>query len=290
MNVIARSVRSTAWIVADSWISAALGAISYLFLIRILGPEIFGTIAIAGLFFGAVGTFVGSALTESIQQREEVEAGHLNMTFWLNSSLCFVLAGLIAAAAVPIGAFFGSEALTKVIPALALAALISSFGALPRALLERKLQHDKLAALNALAGIPATVVALGMAWSGFGVWSLVGSILTGTCLGTLGVWLMVDWRPGLAMERRHFADLSDFNRNTVLTNALGYADDAIPRFTLAIVAGERAVGLFDLAIQISSTLSSAIMGPIGEVAMNTIARLQSREEHVRELLHRVFTL
>ncbi|MEM9667975.1 MAG: oligosaccharide flippase family protein [Pseudomonadota bacterium] len=290
MNVLSRSVRSAAWVLADSWFSAVLGLLGYLVLIRLLGPETFGAMAICGLFFGAVSTFVGGALTESIQQRSTLEAGHLNTTFWSNFILCSAFALLIALSSSFIGKLFGSEHVSQILPFLALAAWISSLGAVPTALLERELQHHKLAALNALAGIPAVSVAVGMALYGFGIWSLVASVLLGACLGCAGIWMMVDWRPGFAATRQHFHDLFRFNRDTIATNILGYLDDAIPRFALAFFAGERAVGFFDMAMQISSTLSGLILGPVAEVAMNTTARLQSAAQKVRELLDKVFTL
>ncbi|MEM6411934.1 MAG: oligosaccharide flippase family protein [Pseudomonadota bacterium] len=290
MNVLARSIRSVVWIVADSWISGVMGAVSYLLLMRMLGPEVFGTIAIAGMFFGMVSTFVGGALTESVQQRSELEEGHLNGTFWLNTFLCLVFSGIIAASAQPLGQLFDSPTLANVLPLLALAALISSFGALPRALLERDLQNHKIAALNVAVGLISSCVALALAISGFGIWSLVASILTGTSLGTLAVWAMVSWRPGLYFTRRHIRDLAQFNRDTILTNLLGFLDDAIPRGILAFVAGERAVGLFDLAMKMSSALSGVIISPIAEVAMNTVARMQSSKDDVHALLHRLFML
>lgn len=290
MNPVARAIKSAAWLLADSWIGAALSVVSFTLLARWIGPTDFGTMAIAGLVFSAVGIFVGGALTESLEQRPSIDPGHLDAMFWLNAGLCALFAALIAACAGPIGAMFGSERLADVLPVLALVAFISSFGAVPRALLERNLEQPRLVALSMLVGVPSMVTAILMAWLGFGIWSLVASGFIIAVFGTAGVYYLTGWRPGLGARRQHFADLARFNRDTIATNLLGYLDDALPRVLLAFAAGERAVGIFDLAMKLTGQLSGLIIGPLSDIAMNVVARMQADRHAVTELLERVFRL
>ena len=290
MNPVARAVKSAAWLLADNWTGVALSLVSFTLLARWIGPTDFGTMALAGLVFSAVGIFVGGALTESLEQRPSVEPGHLDAMFWLNAGLCAAAAGLIAACAGPIGRLFGSGTLADILPVLALAAFISSLGAVPRALLERDLDQPRLVALGMFISVPSTLAAVVMAWLGCGVWSLVASGCLVAVLGTAGVFRLTGWRPGLAARPRHFRELARFNRDTIAMNLLGYLDDALPRVLLAFAAGERAVGIFDLAMKLTGQISGLVIGPLNGIAMNVVARMQNDPRAVGDLLERVFRL
>ena len=290
MSPITRAIKSAFWLFAESWLSAVFSILSFAILARLLGPEVFGTMALAGVIFGATAIFVGSALTESLEQREEIDQSHIDTIFWLNSGLCLIFAILITLLAGVFGGLLNSTSLAVVLPALSLTAFISGLGAIPQALLERDLSHDKLVKLNMLSGSLATTTAIVLAWFGFGVWSLVFSALIGASIGTVGAWYLTQWRPTLLVSRAAFDDLFEFNRDTIATNVLGYVDSAFPRILLSIVGGERALGLLDIAFKFSGMVSELLMGPFNELAMNVVARLQSSRKAVADLLDRVFIM
>ena len=51
-SVIRRAVRNLAWMFAHTWVSAVFGLVSFTIMARILGPEPYGIMALAGLVFG----------------------------------------------------------------------------------------------------------------------------------------------------------------------------------------------------------------------------------------------
>ncbi|KCZ55742.1 hypothetical protein HY29_10260 [Hyphomonas beringensis] len=289
-SVIKRAVRSAIWMFADTWGSALFGLVSFTLMARFLGPDPYGVMALAALIFGVVGIFVGAPLTESIQQREEVSPDHLDTTFWLNSGLTVLFAIPIVVFAGPLSVLVSSEQVGEILPALSLVMVIGSISAVPGALLERNLHQHKVVMLGAGAGMIATLVALFLAWAGFGVWALVANMAISTMIMTVGSFWLSGWRPGFRISRQAFLDLFAFNTDTILTYLIGYVDNAIPRFLLSIIGGERAVGLLSIAHTISGMLTGMLMGPFNEIAMNVIARLQSDRRMLRDLLDRVFTL
>ncbi|GAB5457838.1 MAG: lipopolysaccharide biosynthesis protein [Henriciella sp.] len=288
--VLQKAKTSTIWLFADSWFSLAFGLVSTVILARILGPEVFGTIAIAGSLMGAAYMFVGPALTECLKQRETLEEAHAQTVFWTNTVCRLILTVVFILTAPIAGQVFRSDLVAQIIPALALAALIGSLADVPEALIERELDHKGLVILDAIVDFAASLTAIGLALAGFGVWSLVFSQLVISCAGTAGIYIIARWRPRFIWSRQHWGELYKFNRDTIAINVLGYLDDAIPRLAIGAVLGEKAVGLFSLAMKISSLLAGMLLGPFSELSMTVTARLQSNLQGLRALLDRVFTL
>ena len=288
--VIRRAMRNIVWMFAHSWGSAVFGLVSFAIMARILGPEPYGVMALASLVFGVVGIFVGPPLTESLQQREEISDAHLDTTFWLNSGLTILFSLVIALLADPIGSLIGAPAVADVLPALSVLMVLGSVEGVPGALLQRRLENEKVVFIETVSEVVSTGTGLVLAILGFGVWALVLSMAVGTIISAAGIIYAAKWRPGLAVSGEAFRELFGFNRDTVLTYLLGYIDDAIPRFLLSIVGGERAVGLLAMAGNVSGMLTELLMGPFNEIAMNVVARLQSSRKTVHDLLDRVFAM
>lgn len=283
-------MRNLVWMFAHSWGSAAFGLVSFAIMARLLGPEPYGVMALAALVFGLVGIFVGAPLTESLQQREEITDQQLDTTFWLNTGLTAVFAIAISLLAGPISRLIGAPAVAEVLPALSLIMMVGSIESVPGALLQRRLENEKVVWIETAAEIASTSLALVLALLGFGVWALVASMGLATLIMTAGTVYAAKWRPGRAISLDAFRELFAFNRDTVATYLLGYLDDALPRFLLSLVGGERAVGLLSMAGNVSGTLTGLLMGPFNEIAMNVVARLQSSRQMVHDLLDRVFCM
>ncbi len=288
--VIRRAMRNIVWMFAHSWGSAVFGLVSFAIMARILGPEPYGVMALASLVFGVVGIFVGPPLTESLQQREEISDTHLDTTFWLNSGLTILFSIVIALLADPIANLIGAPGVAEVLPALSLLMVVGSVEGVPGALLQRRLENEKVVFIETVSEVVSTGTGLVLAILGFGVWALVISMAVGTTISAAGIIYAAKWRPGFAVSGEAFRELFGFNRDTVLTYLLGYIDDAIPRFLLSIVGGERAVGLLAMAGNVSGMVTELLMGPFNEIAMNVVARLQSSRQVVHDLLDRVFAM
>lgn len=289
-DVFRRARTSLIWLFVDSWVGLVVGLISTLILARLLGPEVFGIMALAGAVTGVASIFVGSTLTESLKQKEALEPEHTHTIFWVNFILCGVFAGFFALTARWIGIYFSSQTLADIIPWIALTAFIGSLSNVPDALIERTLDLRRLIVFDTATDIAASIVAVSLAFLGFGVWSLVYSLLFAAIVGTIGTFILAKWRPRLVVSMPHWGDLHEFNLNTVALNFLGYLDDALPQLALGVFIGERAVGVYSLALRISGYISGAVMGPFGELSMTVSARLQTNVKDLRVLIGRVFEL
>ena len=199
---------------------------------RLLSPEVFGIMGLAVVVI-AVGTLLADSGTQAaLVHREDDD----DLDVAVNTALISVpLAGLGAAAlgiaAAPLLAWFYGESQVFAVAALLSGVLfVRSFGLVPDALLQRRLQFkwrravvDPLAAF--VGGATATILAL----AGAGVWSLVAMWYANTLTVVLGSWFLVRYRPRLRLASfAMWRQLAHYGRNILGAHtvqlAFGYLD------------------------------------------------------------------
>ena len=290
MPIVRRAVRSAIWLFADDWLNLVWGIVSIAVLARLLGPEVFGTLALAGISLGVGAVFLGETITEGLIQFEDLEEGHCNVAFWLNTCLGAGFAIAIMLFAAPLSRVFDTPVLAEILPAMAAIGWLGSLGDVPEALLERELEHKKLVIMENLIGIPCSILTIILALLGFGIWSIVVSAALTSILSVIALFWLSNWRPGLAHSAQTWRDVTRFGRDTLALKCLGYLDDAVPRIALGAFLGDRALGLYSIAMTLAGNVSGLLMGPLSVLAMSVVARLQTDLAAIRLMLDDVFKL
>ena len=290
MTVIRKATRSLIWLFAETWLTLVWGIIQMAIMARLLGPDVFGLLALAGACLGVGSIFLSDALTEGLQQFDELRDGHSNAAFWLNTCLSISFVILICLLAGPLAALFKTPIIAQVLPVMAVIGLIGMLSDVPEALLERDLEHQKLVILDNVIGVPTSLLTIGLALYGFGIWSIVLGGAVATLASTIALFWVTKWRPGLSFSRQDWRDVTQFARDTIALKCLAYADDALPRFTIMYFLGERALGLYSIALNLAGQFSGLLMGPLSEVAMAVVARLQNDLAQVKKTLSDVYAL
>jgi O-antigen/teichoic acid export membrane protein len=141
-------------------------------LARILAPEDFGLLAIITVFINLSAVFLDFGFGTALIQRSEVQESHYASVFYMNVAMGSVLAILLFFAAPFLAKFYGNPQLTNLTRLMSLSFIINSFGIVPRARLRREMNFKIISVTNILAAFVSGVIAIYMAWNGYGVWSL----------------------------------------------------------------------------------------------------------------------
>src|SRR6202008_1846928 len=135
----------------------------------------------------------------SIILRQENTPAELSSLHLLNFFAGVVVFVLQMAGAALIVLFFDEPRLASVLPLVAVLFVISSFGQQFHLLLQKELAFSKLAVVELLSAAAGTVVAVGGALNGFGVYALALGQLTLVLTTTVSLVFIGrrDWRPKL---------------------------------------------------------------------------------------------
>jgi len=200
----AKVVRGVGWSTVKTWGTKLVTFLVYPILARLLGPEVYGVVALAGVYLALLDIFSDVSFGAAVEQRRDLEPEHLDSIFWAFLALgVFLTLGTIVAA--PLTAkFFDEPELTPVVRWLSLGFMLRMICGVQTSLLRRGLRIKELAARDLASVGAGSAVGITLALNGFGVWSLVAQRLVSQSVVVLLLWHVSDWRPRRRFSARAF--------------------------------------------------------------------------------------
>jgi PST family polysaccharide transporter len=124
------------------------------------------------------------------------------------------------------------------------------------------------------------VVGVGMAFSGFGAWSLVGQQLVFSGVGAIVLWTASSWRPSFRFSKTHFVDLFSFGINIIGINLLNFLNRRSDDLLIGYFLGATALGYYTVAYRILLTLTDLLTSVTAQVAFPVFSRMQQDRERM----------
>ena len=220
-------------------------------LARLLTPKDFGLVAAAQVIVAFATIFTQLGVGPAIVQRTKLETRHLRVAFTVSCLLGLAFTVLIALLANPISRFFRMPDLLPMIQLMSGAFLLKSLSVVPESLLYRELKFRCLAGIEIFSlvfGFGA--VGIGLAWAGYGVWSLVIAYMAQYALTSL-ILLMVQPHPkSPSLEQSALGDLlilgGGFTLGKIFNNVAFQGDN----LAVGHVLGADALGIYGRAYQL----------------------------------------
>ncbi len=284
-----RIVRSTLAIVFSSGISRFVSFISYIILARILFPSDFGVMALAWLFVNIFTTLFQGFRTSIIQSNED-KSVLFTIIFILEPFLAGISIIIIYFTAVPIGTFFNSTLLTKVLPLLSLVLLITSFDAVPSLKLEKELLFEKRIIPSIIREILFPLVAIPLALLGYGVLSLVYGILVGSIASLICVWILAPWIPKLRLSKQIVKKVTNKGAQYALVGYLLFLLINVDKGIIGKFVGSEVLGFYSIAFLLANIPVEGIAEVMGKVSLPALSQSQGDENNLRTIYERFLQL
>jgi teichuronic acid exporter len=281
MSLLNRSISAITWSGADALFRQLLQTAISIALARLLSPEEFGTIALLYLFVGVASAFVDSGFSAALVRHQDVT--HLDETtvFWFNLALGVLLAAALWAAAPLISGLFELPVLVPLTAIMALNVLISALGSIHITLLTKRLDFRTQMKVGAVATAAAGLVAIAMAWRGYGVWALAAQTLVATSVSTALLWFYSSWRPSAAFSRASARRLFGFGGYLLAAGLLDTFYNRMYTLLIGKYFGVRELGYFSRAdgakqmpVSVLATILTRVSFPAFAAAAEDKAQLR----------------
>jgi len=284
MAILSRAYSGIAWSAAGGALQMVVRLTTFTLVASQLAPSAIGAFAVATMICGLAEIVTAAPFGDSLQQRLSIRPAHLHATF-LTILVLTVLAAAILILLAPLVAnsFSTPQAapLTRVLMAFV---PLSSLSVVSSAVLVRDMRFDTLARAGASGAVVSGLVAIAGIVLGAGIWSLVAADVISRIYRLAYVWRASRYVPGLQTDKSAFMDLLRFNMNSVLTNVIGFFDNAAPRALTGLLLGPAALGYLVIAQRFMDLLGSLVLSPVASVTMASVARLQSKPEELKALV------
>ena len=269
-----RAARGLVALMVRDGVIRVLALASHIVLARLLSPETLGAFAVllfaVGLF-DAIGELgLSGAL---VQRREPLTAADQRTAFTLQALIEAGSVALIWLAAPALAAAYRLPPDTvPLFRWLSLSLLVSTLALIPEARLERGLDYCRLSLAGALRAAVYHGVAMALALTGFGIWSLGLAFLASVVVGTGVLWAFAPWRPGWAWDRASVGWLLRFGGPFQAQRLVHLAKDNVAP-ALGMVYGAGGVGYLNFAGRLAM-LSAAPAALVNRISFATYARVQ----------------
>lgn len=280
MAVPGRTLSSMSWTAAGQVATTAINFGVSVALARLLAPHDFGVVALAvglQIVLGALTDFGLAALVI----RADLPPAQLNGLFRLRLAVGALQALALWLAAPALASALNEPQVAPVLRGLCAVVLIASVGALPEALLRKALRFRALVAVTVAMAVLSGVTGIGMAWAGFGVWSLVGQSLVGAVAATLLHGWLARWSPtgdaSYAALRTH----RSYVAHTYGLNVVGALVWQADRLILGRLLGAAALGLYMRGLGLAQQLQSLVASAAEQVGFPTLAAMQQHAAQTR---------
>ena len=194
-NLKQKTISGMLWSSVGKFGTMGLQFISNLVLARLLMPSDYGVIGMLHIFIAVSSIFVtagfGSAL---IQKKNPTHIDYTSVFYW-NLVAAVVFYAILFFCGPAIARFYEMPELCIVLRIQSLSLIIQAFSTVQSNQLQKQLRFKELSIRNIVATLIGTVVAIIMAYFGYGVWSLVASSLVSSTAGVFLLWRMSSWRP-----------------------------------------------------------------------------------------------
>jgi len=276
-----RTLSGALWSVTSQTGRQALLLASNIVLARLLTPRDFGLTATVLIFVNFAIILAEQGFGAALIQRKEVTEEHLSSIFWVNIALGLGFTALFLAGAPLIAALFHDDALIPLTRAIAWIFAINSLGMVHATMLTRRLAFNSLAKVEIIAAWLGGVVAIVLAFRGWGPMSIAVQAVVTAVAGVVVLWKVDAWRPRPIFSWRAVRDLAKFSWNSFLGNVTNYWVRNVDNVLVGYFLGQGPLGVYTRAYAVMLFPLSRVSRVLSRVMFPALSLIQDDLPRVR---------
>ena len=255
-------------------------------LARLLSPDDFGVVALAGMFTVLLGIFSSGGLGPALVQKKDADNLDYDTMFVTQLFFSILMYGIIFFTAPIYANIYGNDQLTIIIRVSALLMPLGALGGVQASVVSRKMQFRWFFYTSLVSLFTSAAVGLYMAYSGYGPWALIGQSMTSSVVGTLVLFCLMDWHPRFRFSYPRFKLLFREGLKFMGTSLMGTFFGQLRGYALGLKYSASDLAYYNRGEGIPSLLCNNIDGTIQGVLFPALAQIQDDKQAVRRALSR----
>jgi len=253
-------------------------------LARLLEPSDFGLIAMVMVIVGIASIFSDIGLGGALIQRRRVLPIHYSSVLIFNVGAGFILTLLTFFSADLIATFYNSSELSPIVKVMSTLFTISAFHAVQSVILRKELNYKLLTQVNLIASILSGVIGVVLAFLDFGVWSLVGQVLSRELIINIVIWSKTSWIPSLSFSFKALKQLWGYGFNMFLAGVIDTVYEKIDYMIIGRLFSPATLGFFYQAKQLNMFVIKYSSGSLMSVLFPVLSKIQKDKAHFQRVV------
>ncbi len=273
-KVLAQTFKGLGWMGLAKVISQACSWVVTLYVARLLSPNDYGLMGVAGLLIVFFNLFNDLGLGQALVRNDEQSAEVLASAFWFILALNCVFYLLAIVLAPFVAAFYRNPQLVPMTCVLGVNFIVGGLRSVPANLLVKHMRFDLRARIETIAALASSLLTFLLARLGFGVWTLVAASLMQQAVSSAATFYYSPWRP---QRRFHFAEIKpllNFGGKVSGTFMIGYFFNNADTMIIGRVLGERLTGIYNMAYQLAHLPVQKVNAALNPVFYSALAQLK----------------
>lgn len=233
--------------------------------------------------------FYDLGMGQALVQKKTVTETQYSTVFYINLVLGVLVYVVMWFSAPYIALFYDAEILVNIVRVSTLTFVISSVSIVNIVFIRRSLEYSFFVRATVMSSTLSGIVGIGMAYLGYGVWSLVFSGIVYSLVRTVVLWVLTSWYPKAVFDLKSIKDI--WKKGLGFLN-LGIINTIISRLDNLVIGkifDAGTLGLFNRAKSLEELPQNTFILPISQPMFPIFSQLQSSlskiEESFFQLLH-----
>ncbi len=270
------------WSAIERFSVQAIQLILSVIIARLVQPSDYGLIAMLSIFMAIAQTFIDCGFSNALIHKQQRTNIDYSTAFYFNVLIGVVVYAILYVSSPFIASFYSEPRLELLTKVISLNLIINSLSIVQIT----KLTVDMNFKLQAIISLAAVVVSGGvgvyLAYTGYGVWTLVVQTLLNNMLNVVLLWCCVRWFPLLSFSLKSFKELFNFGSKLLLSGLL----ETIYTNLYTLVIGKKfsadQVGFYNRAFVFSQLPSYNITFIINRVIYPLLCAQQEKPEILKQ--------
>lgn len=279
MTLAKKTTIGIVWNFVEQLARKGVGIGVTLLLAYFLTPEDFGLVAMMAVFLALGASLMESGFKQALIRLKDATQVDFNTAFYANIVLGLVAYAILFFSAPWVAVFYEQPGLVDLIRVAGLAIIFNSLQVVQVSILSRILNFKTQLKVNLPAAILSGLLAVALAYLGWGVWALVAQMLTSAILVTLLLWAQRIWRPSFTFCFRSLGQMYNFGYKLFLSGVLDTVFRNMYVIVIAKFFSASVAGLYFFAEKIKELVISQLVTSIQTVTYPALSTMQ--DDNVR---------
>jgi len=274
----------------NRYIVLAINLATTMILSRLLTPAQTGLFSIAASVIIIAQTIRDFGVAEYLVQEKDLSAGKTRTAFGITLIFAWTLGAMVFLCRHVMADMYGSPELSNLLGVVSLSFLVVPFSSTVMALLNRDMAFGKLFRISLASNIANAVVAVGLAYLGWGAMALALGMLAMNVTTALVAGMMARSWDHLIPSVREWRAVIGFGSYMSGTNIINQVCARAPDLIIGHALGNHTLGIYNRALGVVFLFYEVVVSSVQTVAFPAFAAANRAGEDVRSPYLRAVTL
>ena len=285
-----KTISGVKWSAIGRFSTQGISFIIGLLLARVLSPSDYGVVGMVGIFFANAQTFIESGFGSAHIRKKDCNDTDYSTAFYFNIIVGLICCVLLSLCAPYIADFFETPILKEIVIVMSINMLISSFSIVQWAKLNSAIDFKSQAKIGLLTTILSGIVGLTLAYTGFGVWSLVFHNLVATILRTILLFVTTKWTPKWVFSKKSFNYLFGFGSKILTASLLHTIYANMTTIIIGKFYTAKDLGFYSRGESLASLPSMNITSILQSVTYPILSKIQDDNERLIQVYRKYISM